>query len=333
MTRAKLLLMIFGALFTLIACSQTLIATFSIETASATPRANRTEAAIPSPTPWVGGTQTALAVSAAETRVLGAFPTSLSLTPAVIEKPTDFSPVLYGGKVYQTTFFLLLGGVSRDAWLVPDISVARFGGEVTYSLHSFSQEAKYFLWGKAPEFSPTCRAYMISTDAALDEAGFIGVVDGWDVTKRPVTELSANEAFYQKEVTDWLRAEGVSVPLVDSMQVYRVDLEGDGIDEVFISASHLDGSQHTTKTGDYSIILMRQVLGNEAVTKLVVGDVYRSQQPEITFPRTYSLANFIDLNQDGALEVVVEIQKWEGFGARVFQIDEEDVIQTLGAEC
>ena len=75
--------------------------------------------------------------------------------------------------------------------------------------------------------------------------------------------------------------------------------------------------------------------GNEAVTRLIVGDLYRSQELEITFtyPRTYSLANFIDLNQDGRLEVVVEIQKWEGFGARVFQIDGEDVLPALSAEC
>jgi hypothetical protein len=255
------------------------------------------------------------------------------VAPIGMEKPTDFSPVLYGGKVYQTTFFLLLGGVSRDTWLVPDISVSRFAGEVTYSLHSFSQEAKYFLWGRAPEFSPTCQGYTVGTDAVLDESGFVGVVDGWQVMKRPVQELSGDGEYYQQVVSDWLNSEGVSDPQVDNLHVYRVDLEGDGTDEIFISASHLDSSQHTTKAGDYSIILMRQVAGNEAVTKLVVGDVYRSKELELTFPRTYSLANFIDLNQDGALEVVVEIQKWEGFGARVFQIDAEDVIQTLGAEC
>lgn len=36
---------------------------------------------------------------------------------------------------------------------------------------------------------------------------------------------------------------------------------------------------------------------------------------------------------DGRLEVVVDVQKWDGFGARVFQIDGDDVIQTLSAEC
>jgi hypothetical protein len=213
------------------------------------------------------------------------------------------------------------------------MSVSRFSGEVTYSLHSLTQEAKYFVWGKTPEFSPTCKAYSIGTEASLDEAGFVGVVDGWQVMKRPVTALADKDGFYRQSVIDWLKEEGVSEPQVDSLHVYRVDLEGDGVDEVFISAAHLDESQHTTQAGDYSIIQMRQVVGNETVTRLVVGNVYRSQQPEITYPRTYSLTNFIDLNQDGRMEVVVETRKWEGFGARVFLIDGQDVIQALSAEC
>jgi hypothetical protein len=340
MIRVKKSFMIFVLLFSLVACSQTPVATISIETptpaaavpASATPWVAGTDAALASPTPWIAGTQTALAAEAQNQNTLPTFPPP-TLTPIIMEKPTDFSPVLYGGKPYQSTFFILLGGVSRETWLTPEVSIARFAGEVTYSLHSMTQEYRYFVWGKAPEFSPTCKTYFVGTDAALDEPGFVGVVDGWDVTKHPVTELSGDGQFYQQSVVDWLKAEGVSAPQVDSIHVYRVDIEGDGTDEVFISATHLDESQHTTKAGDYSIILIRQVTGNNAVTKLVVGDVYRSQDLEITYPRTYSLANFIDLNQDGSLEVVVDIQQWEGFGARVFQIDGEDVLPALSAEC
>jgi len=340
MIRVKTPLIVLGLLFILIACSQTPVATISMETptptaavpASATPWVAGTEAALASPTAWIAGTQTALAAETQNQNTLPTFPPP-TLAPVIMEKPTDFSPVLYGGKLYQSTFFILLGGVSRETWLTPEVSIARFAGEVTYSLHSMTQEYKYFVWGKAPEFSPTCKTYSIPTDAALDEPSFVGVVDGWDVTKHPVTELSGDGQFYGQVVSDWLIGEGVSSPQVDSIHVYRVDIEGDGTDEVFVSATHLDESQHTTKAGDYSIILMRQVIGNEAVTKLVVGDVYRSQDLEITFPRTYSLANFIDLNQDGSLEVVVDVQQWEGFGARVFQIDEEDVLPALSAEC
>ncbi len=118
-----------------------------------------------------------------------------------------------------------------------------------------------------------------------------------------------------------------------TLQIFRVDLEGDGSDEIFISATRLDESQHTTKAGDYSIVLMRKVIGNEVVTTLVTGDVYSSKEPEVTYPRSYSLANFIDLNQDGILEVVVSFQKWEGFGASVFQVNGQEVTRTLSAGC
>ena len=342
MIRVKTAFMIFGLLIGLLACSQTLSVTIETPThvVSSTPIAGGTEPTLPSPTPWVGGTQTALAVSAAETQSQNILPTFAASTPAqpVMEKPTGFSPVLYGGKVYDQTFFLLLGGVTSETWLAPDRSVARFSGEVTYSLHSLTQEAKYFLWGKSPKFSPICQTYYIGTDVTLDESGFVGVVDGWQITKRPVIEVSGEGEFYGQVVLDWLRAEGLSAPEVGSIYAYRVDIEADGVDEVFISAAHLDEFQHTTKAGDYSIILMRQVVGNDAVTKFVAGDIYRSQEPERSHPRIYSLTNFIDLNQDGRLEVVVETRKVEtrqvqGYGAQVFQIDGEDVIQALGAEC
>lgn len=159
--------------------------------------------------------------------------------------------------------------------------------------------------------------------------GLLGVLDGWTITKRTVTELSADGQFYQQAVLDWLTAEGVSAPQPGVLHVFRVDIEGDRVDEIFISASHLDESQHTTKAGDYSVVLMRKVVGNDAVTVPIVGDVYHSQELEITYPTTYSLINFIDLNQDGVLEVIVDTQKWENISARIYQINGQDVIQAL----
>lgn len=288
----------------------------------------------PSPTytPYVGGTETAQAPVSTLT-ALPMIPPPSATPSAPMEPPGDFSPVLYGGKLYDTPFFLLLGGVNTNLWLSPEMSVARYGGEATYSLHSMTQEYKYFLWGKSPEFSPTCPGYFVGTDAALDESGFVAVFDGWSITKRPVTELAPDGDYYQNVVLDWLASEGVGAPKVGSLQTFRVDIEGDGVDEIFISATRLDDSQHTTKSGDYSIVLMRKVQGNDVLTIPVVKDIYYSQELEITFPRTYSAANFIDLNQDGVLEVVLEIRGWEKFGAIIYQIDDGDVIQTLRAEC
>jgi len=327
----KKLLLILVSLLGLAACSQRPVVTFEILTPApvVTTTPGMVDAGIV-PTPWVGGTQTALAVETQN--ALPTLPPS-EVTQVVIEKPTDFSPVLYGGQLYDSTFFLLLGGAGIDGWLPPDESVARFSGAVTYSLHSMTQEAKYFLWGETPEFYPTCNSYTIGTEAVLDEGGFVGVVDGWAITKRNADELPADGELYQQVLLDWLKAEGVDDPQLGTVHIFRVDLEGDGSDEIFISATHLDESQHTTKAGDYSVILMRKVAGNDVITTRIIGDVYDSPELEITYPRTYSLANFIDLNQDGVLEVVVSFLKWEGFGASVFQVDGQDVIEALRAEC
>jgi len=250
-----------------------------------------------------------------------------------MEKPTDFSPVLYGKKYDANTFFLLLGGAGRDMWLTPDVSVERFAGEATYGLHTFNIANQYYFWGKSPEFHPTCKAYTIGTDIDVYETGMVATLDGWGITKGAVTELSADGQVYQQAVTDWLAAEGVDAPQIGTIQIYRVDIEGDGTDEVFISATHLDESQHTTQAGDYSVVLMRKVVGNDMVTIPLAADFYISKELEITFPRTYSIGNFIDLNQDGVMEVVVDIQKWEGFGGTVYQIDDQNITEALRAEC
>ena len=321
--KAKLSLLIFVLLMGLAACSYDVQVVTPASDAPVTPTP-----VAPTFTPWVEGTEMALASPTPPATL-----PPLEVTQEVIEKPTDFSPVLYGGKQYDSEFFLLLGGVSQDAWLSPEESVSRFSGEVTYSLSNMTVAAKYFLWGKAPEASFTCKIYTVGSDAGLDEGGFVAVVDGWAVTKRDVTELSPDLELYQQAVLDWLKDAGVKNPELGNMQIFRVDLEGDGSDEIFISATHLDESQHTTKTGDYSVVLMRKVVGNDVVTKLVMGDVYDSKELEITYPRIYSLANFIDLNQDGILEVVVSYEKWEGFGASVFQVDGQDVYPRLNAGC
>ena len=309
-------------LFSISACVQKPVFNIEVEQPAST------AVSIASATPFIAGTEMALA---SPTPFIEEALSAISPTPVVW--PKDFSPVMYGGQRYGMSLFLLLGGVSTNEWLPPDATVTRYGGEATYSLHTMTQISKYFIWGKVPQFSPTCGNYFINADPGLDEPGFVGVVDGWNVTRREVVELSAEAQVYQQTVIEFLTAMGVAALQPSTLQVFRVDIEGDGVNEVFISATHLDDSQRTPKAGDYSLVLMRKVVGNDAVTKLVVGDHYNVQQPEMPYPRTYTLANFIDLNQDGVLEVVVDIKRWEWFGAFVFQVDGQDVIRRLEAAC
>jgi len=246
-------------------------------------------------------------------------------------EPLNFSPVLYG-RNFSDTSLLLLGGIQGNDWLTPDAAAPLITDLSEYDVHA--PRSIFQVIGNSAELDPICGAYMIETGADLSNINVIGVSHGWSITQRVADELSSNRNFYQEEVVNWLTGRGISNPVIENLQIYRVDIEGDGVDEVFISAQHFkDETDHMTESGDYSVILMRKVMGDAARTQDIVSDVYVSQEPELTFPLTYSLVNFIDLNQDGVLEVIVEINRWEGFGASVYQIEGQNIIQRLNTIC
>lgn len=318
--KIKKLLLIFAFLLDLSACSQGPV--FTAEAPSTlTPFLlldGVTLSATPAPLP----TSTPSMVPPADSSLPPIpIPTFLPVT----EMASDFSPVLYGKKYDANTFFILLGGWQGDNWLTPDVAATYFGNLSgwEYDVYPLAKE-KFQIHGDRLEFSPPHKIYTIGTEINVDEAGMVGVAKGWPVLQRDVRELSPDNETYRQIVLDWLMAQGLSEPELSALRVFRVDLEGDGVDEVFISATHLE-NQHGTKPGDYSVILMRKVQGNGVTSLLVVGDVYHLE--EMTMPREYSFGNFLDLNGDGVLEVIVDIRRWDGDGAVIYQIDGQNITQ------
>ena len=72
---------------------------------------------------------------------------------------------------------------------------------------------------------------------------------------------------------------------------------------------------------------MRKVVGNHVVTVPLVGEYYVTSVPqlEISYPNTYTVVEAVDLNGDGTLEVVVDVRRWEGWGAIVYRVDGQNV--------
>jgi hypothetical protein len=164
----------------------------------------------------------------------------------------------------------------------------------------------------------------------------IGVAGSWLSENRGVKNLSTADPTYIQAVAEWFQSQGNSPSEIHITRILQADIEGDGVNEVLLSASYFkDPSGHMAETGDYSIILMRKVIGNNVVTLPLVQDYYVTSLPEaeLTYPLTYTVAAALDLNRDGTLEVIVDVSRWEGGGAIVYRVDGQNVREVLRTIC
>lgn len=350
MIRVKTSLLIFVLLFSLIACSPSpALPIASAPTATFTPYVGGTETALAtqqaSPTPWIAGTETALAnltptpwVAGTETAVAVAnvspTPSALpTLPPPTAITPTpdvSFSPVFLAFK--DSHSIILLGGINETrGWLPAEDAFAYVSPAVNYDF--FGPNLTAHVAGRPLEFSPTCRNYFLGSSDIMPDA-MVGVASNWIVEKRATQDLSTDDPAYVQALGEWFQSRGSSPDEIRITRVLQADMEGDGVNEVLLSASSFkDPSGHMTETGDYSVVLMRKVVGNDVVTVPLISEYYVASGPELSYPNTYTLMEAIDLNQDGTLEVVVEVHRWEGGGGIVYRVDGQNVREVMRAVC
>ena len=126
---------------------------------------------------------------------------------------------------------------------------------------------------------------------------------------REVTVLPTDSATYKK-----LLEEVTGVKNITITALVKVDLEGDGKDEVLFSAnSHPDGFPFGQKGLSYSYVGMRYVGDDDAAKTLMF--FTHNQQMSGESPMDHlagRLLGFTDLEGDGRLEVVYEDGYYEG---------------------
>ncbi len=269
--------------------------------------------------------------------------TSFLSIPNLPPPPTEpiptpaFSPILYRQYVDRYFSYQVLGGYQDGIWLTDEdiMKVLKYEQQVdvyddngwfgTTTIHDIST--------LDPSF---CGKIFVGSDL-LEMSGWqFAFYQGWQVTVRPWTEISTDVDIYRIAVKDWLIKQGFSNPQVQVSRILRVDLEGDGADEVFISASYFkvpNPQSPLAEFGDYSIVLMRKVFGNDVITIPIVADLYHNSRPEPLFPFTYELSGFLDLNQDENLEVILDMTCWEGNGMVVYELRDGNIIQVISEIC
>lgn len=156
----------------------------------------------------------------------------------------------------------------------------------------------------------------------------------WDPLPRLTSSLSLELPVYQDALTELLRANGIRNPVGHLTSLQRIDLDGDGSDEVLMGASRLENGLESTSVakGDYALVVVRKLVDERIVTIPLIADYYISAQSDVV-PRRYEVTAVMDLNADGDMEIVLDAVSVQGRQTYVFEIIGETGREVLHVTC
>jgi hypothetical protein len=247
----------------------------------------------------------------------------------------DLHPIV---EVQSGYFF---GATSDGKWIKADETVKLISDETTYRVYGLTQALGEAKAGKPkPEHVP-CEETLFVELSHKPEKGLIAIAAPWNALPRKPQVIDPTQKIYVDAVRDFLKTKGLDQPNVKIDNILRVDLDGDGEEEVLISATnYLSKDGHVpmrSPAGSYSMVLLRRVVAGKVETQLVEGEfhpkAYVRKGDNFDAPNAYKVIAILDLDGDGKMEIVVGSNYYEGEEITIYRCDPKKVEALLSVAC
>ena len=203
---------------------------------------------------------------------------------------------------------------------------------------------------------PSTDGLVVKTDRGreFDEGSArLAMSGGWNAVPRQPLVMSPDNGTYRDIVRKYLERHGLPGVNPQMVQLMKVDLEGDGVDEIIICAQNIVpantgafnwdlgwplvttgmGFPTGSYRGNYSLVLLRKIVNGQVreiplVSFIALKDGTPEDAEQVS-PPLAKVCQLADLDGDGVLEIIVANNYYEGYAYEVFAIKGGEAVRVL----
>lgn len=216
----------------------------------------------------------------------------------------------------------LLGGVKDGKWIEAAAAAESIMNyPVDFYVFGFDGKEKKMIYSarRAP-VEDVCQDFYRTKIGMKERLGLgMAVNAGWNPMPRIPKRLSPQSPAYTAAVVAFLKKQSVTRPTVNITQLFSIDLDNDGVDEILITASNIR-IRTGWKAGEYSFSIVRKTTKTGVRDYLLDGNFFKQGEENGGAPNRYEISSIADLNGDGKMEIVLYSEYYEGSNSGAFEM-------------